>query len=173
MPASTVRAAVASWISGGNIAGLNTVYRAQPWFVDGQKWNLSAQLGSGAVGFVHILEEAERRLTFPAESPANTSGVVGEKEITYTLGFVVLYQYLIPTDPASEDDWVDPLDTLLAAIKARLRSDPTLGTGGDPIFEAAQDPNDCRTVHDLPRRDSGTVQSWNVVEFHATEIIQA
>ena len=173
MSAGTVRAAVASWISGGAIAGLNSVYRAQPWFLDGQKWNLSAQLGSGAVGFVHIVEETERRITFPAEGPANTSGAVGQKMVTYTIGFVVLFQYLIPTDPASEDVWVDPLDTMLEAIKARLRSDPTLGTGGSPIFQAAQDPNDCHIMHDLPKRDSGLVMSWNVIEFHADEILQA
>lgn len=173
MSSASVRAAVASWIEGGGIAGLNSVYRAQPWFVDGQKWDLSAQLGSGAVGFVHIVEETERRLTIPAEGPANTSGVVGEKMVTYTVGFVVLYQYLIPTNPASEDVWTDPLDALLEGVKARLRSDPQLGTGGSPIFQAAQDPGDCRIMRDLPRRTSGAVMSWNVIEFHADELIQA
>lgn len=173
MSRATVRAAVASWIEGGGIAGLNTVYRAQPWFVDGQRWKLSAQLGSGAVGFVHIVEDTERRATLPAEGPANTSGVVGQKIVTYTIGFVVLFQYLIPAEAASEDVWTDPLDALLEGIKARLRSDPTLGTAGSPIFQAAQDPGDCRIMSDLPRRESGLVMSWNVIEFHADEIINA
>lgn len=165
MSAATVRAAIQAWTVGGNIAGLNAVYKAQPWFVDGQRWNLAAELGSGAVAFVHLAERAESRITLPA--------LEGNKAITYTAGLVVLYQYLIPTEPASEDVWVDPLDAVLEAIVERFRADPTFGTAGSPIFQAAQDPNDCRIVSDLPRRTSGVVQSWNVVEFHCTEIIVA
>lgn len=175
MSTKAVRTAIRDYLVAGSIPGLEKVYLDQPWIALGGDWQLSANADGtqsrtwGAIGWTHIDDEREARATLPA--------VVGSKAVTYKIGLVTLYQYLIPSDPTSTvdaDDWVNPLDDLLEGIKARLRADPTMGTGaGGVVFEAAQDSGDLNIVRDLPRRDFGKVWSWQVVEFTATAIVQA
>lgn len=173
MSRATLRAAAATWFATDSIPGLVRVYKAQPWFVDGANWNLGTSvngepIGSGAIAFVHIIDEYESRLTVPA--------VTGSKMMTYKCGLVVLYQYVIPSatfTSAGEDDWVTGLDDILDGTIARIRTDPTIGTGGNPVFQLGQDPEDDKITSDLPRRYEGVIASWNVIEFTAEEIVTA
>lgn len=169
MSAATVRSQLQAFLSSPPITGLEKVYRDQPWIALGGDWQLSSNAGWGAIGWLHLDEESETRATLPA--------VAGQKRVDYRVGLVVLYQYLIPAqlpDGQAEDAWVGPLDALLDAVKARLRSDPKAGTGpglDGVIFQQSQDPQDLKISRDLPRRDHGKVWSWQVVEFTVTEIV--
>lgn len=166
---SLVRQALVNFISTPPIAGLEKVYRGQPTIALGGDWNLADNAGHGAIGWMHIDEESQQRITLPA--------LGGNKAIRYQMGLVTLYQYVIPTDPSvlvAGDEWVVGLDALVDSIKARLMSDPTFGTGaGGVIFEGGQDPGDLRIARDLPRLDNGKVWSWQVFEMIVTAIVTA
>jgi hypothetical protein len=72
-----------------------------------------------------------------------------------------------------EDAWVTPFDSIIDAVKTRIRSDPTLGNSS-VIFQGGQDQNDIRITRDLPQSDnSETTIVFAVVEFNVTEILQA
>lgn len=168
MSSATVRAALFGFFDGARAAatvpGLNTVYAAQPTFVDGAKWQLAKDLGSGSVAYLHLAEDTETRIALPA--------VTGWKRVDYTVGLVVLYQYVIPPDPAGEDSWAGPLDATIDGLKDLIRSDPNCGVPAD-IFQTGQAPGGITIRRQLPRRTSGAVLSWNVLEFAVTEIIEA
>lgn len=166
---STVRAAIQAYLAAGQIPGLARVYLDQPWYIDGQNWNLSADLGSGSVAFVHLTHDEETRISTP--------WIEAQETVHYDVSLVVAYQYLIPSaasDDVSEDSWVLALDDTLQGIKDLIHDDPTLGTGPTGvIFQAGQRPKGITIDRALPRRMAGKVLSWTVVEFGVTEIIQA
>lgn len=182
MSDTTARAAVVTFFKNANITGLEQVYRDMPWFIDGSKWGMALNNGWGAICYVHIDQTQESRITFLG---ADLLGApTGQKQIDMTVSLIVAYQFLIPTkgtDDVVEDMWVSPLDELLDAMRALLRSDPTLGTGAEsamadaPVFQAGQGENDIRQTRDLPRLDllNGRVVSWNRIEFDLTQIITA
>jgi hypothetical protein len=144
------------------------VYAAFPWFIDGATFDLAANLGNGAVAYVHLADTEESRLTVPA--------VQGEKIVHYEVAVIVAYQFLIPSTDVdvtiSEDEWVDPLDVILQGIKDRIHADPQLGAPG-VVFLAAQTPRSMRVHSEMPRRLPGKILSWHAVEFQLTEIITA
>lgn len=150
------------------VTGLVRVYADQPWRVDGSEFAeaFAGAATSGAVGYVHISDRQETRITFP-------QGGGGQKQVRYTVGLVVMYRYLIPTEPETPADWVGDLDTMLDALVDRLRADPTLGAPG-VIFQAGEGDGpgtvDVVIRRDPPRRTPATVESWNVIEFTAVQI---
>ena len=167
MSATQIRAQVATFFQSANIPGLNKVYAAPPWWADGASWQLNAQDGAGAIGALHIVDQSESRLTVPYQT--------GSKRVDYLLGLMVFYQYLQPQTliPQTEDAWNAALDVILDGVAALLRSDPQCGIPGGEVWQSAEDPHDVNTRRDIPRNLPGKVLSWNVVEFHVTEIIQA
>jgi hypothetical protein len=173
MSSATVRQTIQTFFAGSTIPGVHKVYRAQPWFIDGEQWQLDTQLGSGSVAFVHLNNDSDTRITLPA--PNTLNGPVGNKAVRYDVGLVLLYQYLIPSSlltAVPEDDWTNPLDATIDGVKDAIRSAPNLGDA-TVIFQAGQDPDGLRITRDLPRLDNGKVLSWNVVEFTVLEIITA
>lgn len=175
MGATAVRQAVTQFLATGNIPHLNRVWRAQPTYIDPDNLQLDTDLGSGAVGYVHLARSEETRISIPNRT--------GSKAIVYQVGLVLIYQHLIDSAdilPApQEDDWVLALDETLDGIKARIRSDPTMDSAG-VIWQAGEGapitlgtPSDLVITRDLPRRGRGVIHSWNVIEFQVVEIIQA
>lgn len=183
MSRATVRAALYNFFTAGcdphtgSVPGVNRVYRAQPWYIDGKVFNLSNELGSGAVCFLHFPDKNETRISDPAKGV--TPGVVGVKQVDYDVALVILYQYLIPTatqtaDAVPEDAWVLPLDATLVGLEDLVHSDPTAGTGPQGVvFSMAQDPGDTRLPQELPRLLPGKVLSWQALQFNVTEMIFA
>lgn len=167
MSYATVRQALVAYFA--SIAGIQTMYRDSPWFLDQAQWGLEADKQWGAVAFLHIDRSSESRITLPAGT--------GSKEIEYVVSLVVQYQYLIPSilgNGLREDDWVVGLDTIIDTVKARLRADQTAGTGlGGVIFQVGENPSDITVDQDLPILDVGRVYSLTRVEFNVTEIITA
>lgn len=165
MSSATVRAALTTFFGTPPIAGITKLHSAPPYWADGSEWDLANDLGSGAIAAVHLADDAERRITVPA--------LTGQKIVTYTVGFMIFYQYLLPSasltpvDPAA---WSDPLDAIIDGVKARIRSDPTCGIPS-VVWESGQTPGYPKVVRDLPRRLPGKVLSWNVVEFQVDEVI--
>jgi hypothetical protein len=196
MSLATVRGAIAAYLNFGTgtqtqdaaIPGLNKVFRAQPTFIDPtQWWILPPELGAGTVGYLHLAKVDEDRIAFPA--------VEGQKMVGYIVVLVLIYRYQIPSGtqatPYEGDEWIDGQDETVEAIKAWIRKDPTLGTAqttqgtGVPgviygqypgaIWEAGQDKGDLSMTADPPVRDEegGEVLSFQILEFHAYEVITA
>lgn len=112
-------------VGGTNITGLALVRRGYAKHEDFADFFAGAAAGAetGAWMAVWIPDKIERRLTTPA--------VVGRKHVRYV---VELHCYVWSKARYAEDcsDFIDALDK---AIVARIRTDPTLGTGG---FEVGQ-----------------------------------
>jgi hypothetical protein len=168
---ATVRAAIQSYLASAGVTGLTKVFKGMPAIQDPALWNLSGQLGWGAVAFVHLTEHSEGRIADPF--------VLGQKEVEYIVGIVVQYRYAIPVENASAlsgDEWTTGLDTVLEGLKAAIRADPNHGTGTQgAIWQAGQEPGGLKVRSELPTMDEqpGEVWVWNVLEYHVTEIITA
>lgn len=163
MSASTVRNAVTAYL--GNTTGITTFYRDQPWFADAEEWE--TQNGDpGTVAYMHIDDESEERIVI-------NGGTATGKQVTYQIAVVMLYQYAIPDQPLSKDSWVDGLDALIEALKTKIRTDPTLGTGtGGVVWQAGSvGGKDIEIQRELPKLKDGLVLSWNALTFRVTEML--
>jgi hypothetical protein len=152
------------------------VYRDWPWmFTADDWWNSIPDVEEdwGAVAAVHIDSSSETRLTLPAYT--------GSKQITYQVALLIWYQYLIPDDLGLDeaDQWVSGLDLTIDRVKARIRSDQTGGTGGEPILQMGEGDNtglgepNIEITSDLPVVDDGIVYILTRVAWAAYEIINA
>lgn len=160
MPARAVRQAIRDYIA--DTPGISNAFKDEPHYVSNDSWYTEDGI-HGTVAYVHLDSESETRLVITGFPEAG-------QQITYRVGLVVLYEYLIPDDELSPDDWVDGLDDVIDALKERLRVDPHLGTGPDGvIWSAAQHEGALSISRDLPRKDGGYVRSWNVLQFQVTE----
>lgn len=168
-----VRAAIAAYLNAGapGIPGLQKVYQAKPWWVDGATgFKLSANGGSGAFAYLHLNNSEETRWSVPWNG--------GDIGVHYDWHLVVVYIYEIPSasqDTAvSEDSWVLAIDAILQGVKDWIHADPTLGTHDTRvIFNAGQTPNALKTTSEEPLKSAGRIYSWHVIEFRVTEVIQA
>jgi hypothetical protein len=169
MADGAVRAALRNFFQTPPIPGMPKIYLDEPTIVQGANWDVSASTGWGAVGYIHLDTSHESRVTLGA-------AIGGSKQVNHTVGLVVQYKYLWPaylTPGLEEDAWVTPFDSIIDAVKTRIRSDPTLGNSS-VIFQGGQDQNDIRITRDLPQSDnSETTIVFAVVEFNVTEILQA
>ncbi|WP_427130313.1 hypothetical protein [Pseudarthrobacter sp. S9] len=165
MSATTVTAAIQSFLAG--TPGITTLYKDAPWEMTGDNWQTNALPGTPA--FIHLDHSSESRIALGGEHG-------GWKQVDYTVSLVLLYQYVIPSDVASKDVWVDGLNDLLDKVVTRIRSDRAFGSaGGAPIFEAGNQDQGIQIARDLPHWDvgGGKVRSWVRVEFKVTEMIEA
>lgn len=170
MSAATVRAQMQAFLADPAIPGMQRWYRDQPYFAAGEQWDLAANNGWGAIGWPTITDETESRITLPA--------LTGQKEITYKVAVVLLFQWLKPSTPHAEDAYIGPLDDLIEAVKTRLRSDPKAGTGpglGGVIFQQSQDDGDLTIARDVPRlaKGGGKVLAWQYISTTVREITTA
>lgn len=162
MAARQVRAAIRDFIA--PTPGVTRAFKDEPRFAGEDAW-YDADGAHGTVVYVHIDDERETRFVLTGET---TSG----QRIDYDVSIVILYEYVVPTEEADPSDWVDGLDDLIGALKARLREDPTMGTGpGGVVFQAAQEDGALHIARDLPKLASGVVRSWNVLQFKAAEML--
>lgn len=155
--------------------GMQAMYKEAPWIVNGSDFKLNPGTTSAAVGFIHIDQTQEERITLPAYT--------GSKGVDYTCSLVFLYKYERPANLSSglkEDEWVTGLDLLIDTVKAKIRSDENGGVPGI-IFQmgtgagagAATEGPDIMVQQDLPEDDGQGIFTLVRVEFHVYEIIQA
>jgi hypothetical protein len=159
---ATVRAAVAAWFAPPNVAGLNTLYSAMPKQAMPQAFrvNLAPGTPSGAVAVVDIERDDEVRIAL--------GGITsGKKEITYTLALDLFMQSI----RLHGEDAMSDFDTLIENVKARLRADRQIGTGGT-IFRAGE--TLLQGEYGVPQTvRGGAVEMWGRVRFECVEIINA
>jgi hypothetical protein len=190
MTMATVRGAIAAYLNTGvgSIPGLNNIYRGMPTFIDPSRWwVLPPELGSGTIGYLHLAHIEDDRIALPA--------VEGGVFVEYVVALVLIYRYEIPSGTQAVeyqgDEWVDGYDAMLEGVKALIRADPNLGTAQatfptwvpgviydqypGAIWQAGQAKGDNGITADLPFRDEegGEVLSFQILEFHVTEVITA
>lgn len=173
MSRATIRTAVATFLAGASIPGLQKVFSGLPVFFAGEQLKLSADNGAGAFAFVDVGESTEQRWSFPAMYPGQSGS--GNKGVHYEAIIVVEYQYLIPQQtsaPVSPDAWSNAEDAIIQGIKDRIHSDPQLGAP-TVIFQAAQGRNGLSVSPDYPVFEAGKVLSTREITFQITEVIQA
>ena len=175
MSRATVRAALATFLQGANITGLNGVYKAKPTFYDGARLDAAANVNNGvAWAWVDLGDSDEDRLSVPAQWPGQSGA--GNKAVHYEAAIVVEYTYLIPSaqiaTPVSPDAWVDGEDTIIQAIKDRLHSDPALGNAS-VVLASGQENRGMHVTGDGPLLEPGKILSIKAISFRIPEIIQA
>lgn len=165
MAARQVRLAIRDYLA--PTAGVTRAFKDEPRFAAEEAW-YTADGTHGTVIYVHIDDEQESRFVLSG------SPETGQR-VEYVVSVVILYEYAIPAEEDSADDWVDGLDDIIAALKARLRADPSMGTSALPpenqIHMAAQEDNALHIARDVPKTSGGFVRSWNVLQFKASEIL--
>jgi hypothetical protein len=163
---ANVRAAVAQWFDPGAVPGLFAIHRAEPKIIPGSDYGLEAfgtnvGNGSGAYAVVHIADERETRIAIGGAHS-------GMKHITYDVALVIHFRSVKPDAIEAMDDY----DTLIEAVKQRLRADRNLGQPTS-VWQAGSDPGDIHIQSDLPAQDDGSVYIWSVMEFKVIEEIFA
>lgn len=162
----TVRTAVASYMGSG-VAGLNQVTRAKPRNVKPGSYGISTTRRFGAIGWLYIEGEHEHRMSSPV--------VAGKKQVTYMVGLRVDFR----SELSDTETGIDAYDDIIEAIKAKLRADPTLGTGPNGVvFQAGEGDlagaPDIEVIADEPQESSHTTTTIrSVVRFMLVEIITA
>ena len=164
MSRATVRSGIATWFGGGHVAFLSTVYPYPPKTSKESDAFAGEAPGtaSGAVGWVHLGEQMERRIAMGG--PTN-----GMKLRLYKAAVLIL---LRSQHPKAEDAGADH-DTLMDAFTARLEAGRTLG---GTVFQAGEGDTrggeDIKVTVDLPKvANGGTTYIWARVEFTAQEIL--
>lgn len=173
MSRAAVRTAIAAFLSGANISGLQKVYKAKPTFFSGEQLDLAALGGSAAWAWIEFGDSSEERWSVPAQWPGQSGA--GDKAVHYPVMVIVEYQYAIPqqsTPMVAPDDWVSAEDVILQAIKDRIHSDPALGAPA-LILASAQENGGLRISPDNPVLEPGKVLSLHAIEFRITEVVQA
>jgi hypothetical protein len=165
----------------GQILGLAQVLKEFPWILLQDQFDMQMAGGFGAVGIVHLVNRAEDRLTVGATNPnaAIPTMPTGTKMVKHNIGFVIVYQYVVPSNLQGQwqDIWVDPLDGIVDGITAKIRSDPSFGTGPNgtgnttTIWQGGQDQNDLRITRDMAQNNGGLITVWNAIEFSLDEIV--
>ncbi|WP_284984295.1 hypothetical protein [Arthrobacter sp. efr-133-TYG-118] len=165
MSTTTVIAQIQSFLA--PTPGLTVLFKDVPWQMTGENWQTNSMPGTAA--FLHIEHITESRIAQGGEHG-------GWKQRDYQVALVVLYQYLIPSDVASKDVWVDGRNALIDAITTRIESDRAFGSvGGFPVWEAGNQDNGIEVNLDFPVWDKGggKVRNWFRVEFKVTEMVPA
>lgn len=173
MSVGTVRTAVSAFIAPPNVTGLNKVYAAMPNPIPATDYTAGQYgLNWGAVGVVHVARAATR-----LRSGGNT-GAHLERSAHYVVDIVLVFR-------DTSGDFVQAQqnhDAMQDALRARLTSDPTLGTTGSqhPILfgglgtsvPGVSSGEDLILTQDLPKQDRGSFLKWsrmqltNVVEVY-------
>ena len=159
---ATVRSAVASFLTPPAVTGLNHVYTAPPKVAPGQDWSLALGKGSGAVAVIHIEHEHEERI-------AMGGATQGWKRVHYNVALLVRFRSVKPNPVDAMTDY----DTLIDNIKAKLRSDHTLGQQSGVVFSAGEEDLGITITSDMPVVTNGETHIWTAVQFTVIEIVQA
>lgn len=162
MSRQQVRGALATWVTGGNIANLNQVLDTIPKISQPLIGSHAGQQ-SNAIGTVFISTEQEKRIA--VGGPNN-----GWKQVDYGVVFEIAF-FSIQQD--AEDVMLD-FDTLVDAVKTRLRlGGHRLGLpNGDVIFQAAESAINVNYTEPLVYEDGGT-EIRAAIQITVTQMINA
>lgn len=113
-----VRAAVADYLTAADIPNLSELYPAPPFDTSDIPWGTVLPVGvaTNAIGVVYLDTDEDTTVAYDGQG--------GRRVVTYEVAVELL---LVDTSGAPSGAQ-DAQDDLIDAIKARLRTDPALGT---------------------------------------------
>lgn len=157
-----VRKAVQSYIAGGQVPLLGTVFLGPPRLIRGTDvFDGSTLKGqqSGAAAFLHLQHSQRVRAALGGATS-------GKKFVDYDVTLVLLFR----SAQRVSDDVTADYDRLVDGCIALIESDRTLGTAG-LIFEAGEGPFGIQVDADLPRdAGSGMLHWWTSIRFSVRQI---
>lgn len=177
MSQSDVRNALAEYFEGQKFDNVVGIFKGLPLFFPGFNWQPSIQQPWQTLLAINIDHFSETRITLPAQTPDRVGGI-GQKERLYTVSVLLNIMYQIPQSYSYGQDaatYEDGVDEIVEAVVASIHADPTLGTGGSPIFEAGQTPQGLSVDIDTPKQspEGAVAFCWARIYFDLSEIITA
>lgn len=162
MSREAVRQAIVDFLD-QQVEGLGQVYIGKPKKLDP---NAYYQPGwtSGAIAYPYFTSHSERRVEMVGEGQAGLG-----KLRTYYVDLQVMFR----AKARATVDAELAHDRLVDGICDRIASDPRLGTGGDPIWQAGEGDaaggTDIEVLSDLPAREGDHTAIWTIVRFTALQ----
>jgi hypothetical protein len=157
-----VRATLYNWLATGNITNLNQVFTSFPKRIDFQVNSQAGQLSRAAV-VIFIQSEREKRLAIGGATN-------GWKRVDYSIVLQVYQHSLV----RNSQDAMVAFDTLIDAIKTRLRADHNFGdTTGTLVWQGAEPEINCTYGEPSSVEGSPATETFAEIQFDVTEMIQA
>ena len=161
MSRAQVRSQIATFISAANISTLNQVFTSFPKQINYQV-NATAGQKSRAAAVVFIGNETESRVALGGAH-------AGWKRIDYTVYLQVFHHSMWNNSEQAMDDF----DTLIDAIKDRLRSDHRFGDENGTIVWQGAEPEISVDYSEPSTADRGATDTWAGIRFQVTQMIPA
>ena len=156
-----VRATLYTWLSTGNITGLNQIFTSFPKRINYQVNSQPGQLSRAAV-VIFIQSETESRIAIGGATN-------GWKRVDYSVILQVYHHSLERNAEAA----MTSFDTLIDAIKTRLRADHNFGdTTGTLVWQGAE-PQINTTYGEPATNEGAATETFAEIQFDVTEMIQA
>jgi len=156
-----VRATLYNWLSTGSITGLNQIFTSFPKRIDYQVNSTAGQL-SRAAAVIFIQNEKETRLAIGGATN-------GWKRVDYSIIIQVYHHSLERNAEAA----MTSFDTLIDAIKTRLRSDHNFGDSTGTLVWQGAEPVINATYGEPATNNGGATETFAEIQFDVTEMIQA
>lgn len=157
-----VRATLYNWLATGNIATLNQIFTSFPKRINFQVNSQAGQLSRSAV-VIFIQSERETRLAIGGATS-------GWKRVDYSI-ILQVYQHSLERDSESA---MATFDTLIDAIKERLRADHNFGDStGTLVWQGAEPEINCTYGEPSSVEGSPATETFAEIQFDVTEMIQA
>jgi hypothetical protein len=156
-----VRATLYTWLSTGNITGLNQVFTSFPKRINYQVNSQAGQLSRAAV-VIFIQSERENRLAIGGATN-------GWKRVDYSV-ILQVYQHSMERNAEAA---MTAFDTLIDSIKARLRADHNFGDATGTLVWQGAEPAINTTYGEPATSEGGATETFAEIQFDVTEMIQA
>lgn len=157
-----VRATLYNWLATGNITNLNQILISFPKRIDFQVNSQPGQLSRAAV-VIFIQSEREKRIAIGGAHN-------GWKRVDYSI-ILQVYQHSLER---KAEDAMTAFDTLIDAIKDRLRADHNFGdTTGTLVWQGAEPEINCTYGEPASVEGNPATETFAEIQFDVTEMIQA
>ena len=156
-----VRATLYTWLSTGNITGLNQVFTSFPKRINYQVNSQAGQLSRAAV-VIFIQSERENRLAIGGATN-------GWKRVDYSV-ILQVYQHSMERNAEAA---MTAFDTLIDSIKTRLRADHNFGDATGTLVWQGAEPAINTTYGEPATSEGGATETFAEIQFDVTEMIQA
>ena len=157
--AEEVRAAVATYLSGGAVPNLAIVLRSPPFDEGEIDWNTLLAPGALVMCFGVVFLEHE------SDEDISLDGAGGRRVCTYDVTLELFFQDISGDAIAAQGR----LDNIITGVKQRLRTDPRLGTGtADPptdIIQAAVAKLEVERGRPERYGEGDTFGAWTGIKF--------
>lgn len=158
MTLQVVRSTLTTWLNGGDVPGLNTVWQAMPARID------FSAFGTGphrCQGVLFISAEGERRIALGGPTG-------GKKRIDYRVE-LDLYHHSVARDPI--DARLD-FDDVIEGLKTQIRASRTFNDDTGTLLQVGEGVYGIQSRYERPRKvGSEATETEASVSFECTAII--